>query len=78
MTEGVLNAIKSRPCNNHLIEEVRKSWKIEVWNVEEEYVEAFDDYWSRIVIFRFPDKLNFREIFEFNSLNIDKDKFFSI
>ena len=62
----------------NLIEEIKESWGIEIWNIKEKYIETFDKYWSRIVIFRFPDKLNFEEIFQFNSLNLDKKKFFKI
>ncbi len=62
----------------NLIKEIKQSWEIEIWNVRESFVETFDRYWSRIVIFRFPDKLNFEEMFQFNSLDIDKKKFFKI
>ncbi len=79
MIEGGLN-VNQNICYDkaNLIKEIRESWGIEIWNIEESSIETFDKYWSRIVIFRFPDRLNFEEMFQFNCLHIDKHKFFKI
>ncbi|MDK2906521.1 MAG: hypothetical protein PWQ37_2803 [Candidatus Petromonas sp.] len=79
MIEGELVVDQNIGYNKaNLIKQIKESWGIEVWDIKEEYIETFDKYWSRIVIFRFPDKLNFEEMFQFNSLDIDKKKFFKI
>ena len=80
MTEGAL-ATKYKNIyfnRDKLIKDVKESWKIEVWDIKDDYIETFDEHWSRIVNFRFLDKINLEEIFQFNGLDINKERFFKI
>lgn len=61
-----------------LIKEVSESWKIEVLEIDEKQIKTFDEHWLRDVNFRFSDALIFDELFEFNSLEVDKEKFYGI
>lgn len=67
-------------CKNreHLIKEAHESYGIEVFGIADSYIDAQNTLWGRNIKFRFPDSLNFEELFKFNGLKIDREKFFRL
>lgn len=59
-----------------LKEELENSYEIEIAHEGEYQIEVVDDYWGRVVYFNYLDILDIEKLFEFNSLKIDKERFF--
>lgn len=61
-----------------LRKDVEESYEIEVLEENSSHILAYDESWGREVQFNYLDTLDVNNLFEFNSLKIKKEKFFSL